>query len=363
MYRYETIAKELIDGLSNGKYTGGRLPSERALMDSFGVQRSTIRRALATLRSHGIIEVAPNRRPFVKELDPTAFERKPLPTSGNILFSVETIRESTARFDIEMGLHQALSDLGYGVIHHDPVQSPFPTPERIAQSNIIAAVIWAHMPASRQSLQRLKDALPLVLVDRRIAGFGSDFVGFDDEAGGRGATDHLLSLGHRRIGFLSGEVGAETVSERWRGYSAALVDADVMPEPEWILHLAHMRQMSVEMSHQYLESFISQSACPLTAVVCASDSTAAILIGFLRATGRSVPGDVSVIGFGDLLPDYLRAIGLTTMAQTFTDVGCNAAQLLIARLAENSPDGIYREIRLPMRLVVRSSSAAAPSPG
>jgi LacI family transcriptional regulator len=80
------------------------------------------------------------------------------------------------------------------------------------------------------------------------------------------------------------------------------------------------------------------------------------LIHFLRATGRRIPEEVAVVGYGDLLPDYLRAIGLTTVAQTFIEVGLKAGAIMLKRLSLPSSATIRNEeIRLRVRLVERDS--------
>lgn len=368
MFRYKVIAHDLEQSLAKGAFEDGRLPSERALMQRYGVQRNTVRRALETLQASGLIVLQPNRRPFVAGAPPErALHRRSAAhgsaSPASIVLCVQRIRESTARYDIEAGLHASLSGSGLRVVHFDPLQAEaagLPDPAFLKECNVIGAAVWAQTPVNSGLLRQLSRQLPVVLVDRQVAGFESDFVGFDDQTGGRMATEHFLALGHERIGFLAGEVGAETVNDRWLGYRCALHDAGIVPVEEWALHLAHMRKMPDVMTHGYLDRFIRQTGKPLTAVVCSSDGTAAILIAFLRATGRAVPGDVAVLGYGDLLPELLRAIGLTTIAQSFSEAGLQAGRLLLSRLNGETTPTAYVEVRLPVKLVVRSSCGGAP---
>lgn len=71
--------------------------------------------------------------------------------------------------------------------------------------------------------------MSLVLIDRRVPGLTADYVGFQDRAGGYQITSHLLRLGHRQIGFVSGEPQASTVQERLAGYRDALTNAGIAP--------------------------------------------------------------------------------------------------------------------------------------
>src|SRR6201999_1939089 len=121
----------------------------------------------------------------------------------------------------------------------------------------------------------------------------------DDADGARRATEHLLRLGHRRIGFLSAEPEAATVQARVRGYRAAVEGARQNSREEWILHASHsVRSLAPTTMKAYLE----QGNEPLTAVLCANDTIAVLLIRLLREAGKRVPEDIAVIGFGNSLP-------------------------------------------------------------
>lgn len=363
MYRYETIANDLKQRIQSGRLPDGRLPSERALMQQFGVQRNTIRRALASLQADGLIVTESKRRATVAagEVGADAAGAPAPALSGSVILAVEKIDESTARHDIERGLRQVFKDTRLSLLYFDTGQASvasggLPSDEFLEHNDAAGLIVWPATPVDTAALRRVRRRLPVVLVDRRALGFEADFVGFDDEGGGRLVTETLLKQGRRRIGFLTGEIGAETVEGRWRGYRLALEAAGIYPDPALALQIANLRQLPISLLHRYLEAFVAQDGEPLDAVVCTSDSTAVNLIHFLRATGRRIPDDVAVVGYGDLLPDYLRALGLTTVAQTFVDIGVRAGEIMLRRLlSPPEPLSRFEEVRLGVRLVVRES--------
>jgi DNA-binding LacI/PurR family transcriptional regulator len=172
-------------------------------------------------------------------------------------------------------------------------------------------------------------------------------------------TEHLIAQGHRRIGFLGDEAFAETVQMRWRGYTLALQEAGITPLTRWI---ALFHDMKVPMFADYMKRFLEGEGEPVTAVVCSNDTTALVFLNFLRGAGYRVPEDVAVTGYGNLLPDYMDALELTTMAQPFEEVGQIAGKILLEQLAMRGKDKTspvsFTQVDLPVELIVRSSSTA-----
>ena len=396
IYRYEEIASALRKRIAAGEYAPmERLPSERTLTGEFKVQRDTIRRALEVLESERRIFRDTTRGTFVAPTTGSAAAargggggpepRYAVPGGAGIgsraadaprrvtnaatrcvLLGVRRADTSTAPAAVMRGLAQVLGEQGYPVLWHDAhaksdgdprtaSDSLVPPLELLMARSVVGAVLWPEMPAPVARLRALRDAMPLVLVDRRVPGFESDFVGFDDCAGGRAVTEHLLGLGHRRIGFLSGEPEATTVQERQRGYVSALEAAGIAVQPNWVMHQQGGTQL---IPPAVLDAYIASGGAPLTAIVCANDLIAAHLIGHARSSGMRVPEDVAVTGFGNLLPGVLDAFGVTTVAQPFEKVGCIAGDILLSRLGRRGASGAIREVELPMDLIVRETCGA-----
>ena len=141
------------------------------------------------------------------------------------------------------------------------------------------------------------------------------------------------------------------MQQRWRGYAEALESAQIpLNESDVLLFNGIADQAFAAYLPPFLDGF---GKAPLSAVVCSNDSTALRLLRFLRAEERTA----AVTGYGDLLPNYMEAMGLTTVSQPFEDLGRAVGTLLLSRLAESGGGPAdFRQIDLPVHLIVRSST-------
>jgi DNA-binding LacI/PurR family transcriptional regulator len=281
---------------------------------------------------------------------------------GVVLVVTPRNNSSTALESLLQGLAAELAPTGHTIRYFDSQPPPgrvtqqLPSREFLTENNIVGVAVWPHSTADAAELDRLRAEVPVVLIDRRIPGFAADMVGFDNAAGGRTVTAHLLSLGHRRIGFFGDEVFAETVQQRWRGYATALEEAGI---PSHSNDTLFFNGVTDAVFDAFLPLFLGGfGRSPLTAVVCSNDNNALRLLRWLRENER----EIAVTGYGDLLPHYLGAMGLTTVSQPFEEVGRAVAGLLRTRLGESGgPRRPYRQIDLPVHLIVRDTAAPPPA--
>lgn len=193
--------------------------------------------------------------------------------------------------------------------------------------------------------------LPCVLLLRNPSGPRMDFVGSDEVAAGADAVNHLLALGHRRIGFLAEKRGILTVTARLRGYRGALVAAGITPSPEWELTVP----FSVEGAYQGIKHLLGLSERP-TALLLQSDLLAPGVFAAAREAGLRIPDDLALVGSGDHYFSPFLEVPLTTMRRPVANLGAMAVQLLLERIAD--PDGEPRQIIIPSTLVIRRSCGA-----
>ncbi len=200
--------------------------------------------------------------------------------------------------------------------------------------------------------------LELVVVDAPVdanvsPGFGRGVsIGFsivqsDHAAGGRRATEHLLSLGHRTVHLVAGPQTSFASAERERGWRLALGQAGA-EEPRII-----RGDWTAASGHRAAETFASDPA--VTAVFAANDQMALGVIRALAEAGRRVPEDVSVVGFDDIADAADYRPPLTTIRQDFDLLGERA----VAALTGAIEDGRRGIDTVPTSLVVRASTAAA----
>ncbi|MES2460495.1 MAG: LacI family DNA-binding transcriptional regulator [Armatimonadota bacterium] len=198
--------------------------------------------------------------------------------------------------------------------------------------------------------------IPVAVLDSVPPLEGGSRIVSDDIEGCRQAIDHLQALGHTRIAYIG---GGDTVVGRLReeGYRQAMAERG-LPIPPGFLEMGKWLQDQTEMATRRL--FQDRPLTP-TAVFCADDKTAMVTTRTLRQMGLTVPGDVSVVGFANLVMAAYNDPPLTTIAQPFHEMGRSAVRRLLC-LAEKAEQGedisaTYDEERLPTKLIVRQSTA------
>ncbi len=223
----------------------------------------------------------------------------------------------------------------------------------VARHHAAATVIISLPPSTADTLQLLRQAAPVVLVDVRSDAFPGD--GIDDIAGGMIATRHLLGLGHRRIGFVGDAedrfIGNPASANRRHGYEQVLFDAGIDIRPDDIALAPH----GMDTAKAAALDLLDRSDRP-TAVFAASDVQAFGVMDAARSLGLDVPGDVSVVGFDDIVT--ARLVGLTTVRQHLEVSGVRAGLRLLELLGQPLP---FEMPEFPeLELVTRSTTA---SPG
>ncbi|MBD0747412.1 LacI family DNA-binding transcriptional regulator [Streptomyces sp. CBMA152] len=171
---------------------------------------------------------------------------------------------------------------------------------------------------------------------------------FDNRGGSQRLTEHLLALGHRRIGYIAGPEERTTTRHRLEGHRAALATAGVAPGP--VVHGSYDRRSGYDATLELL-----RRDQELTAVVAANDTVALGACAALRDRGLAVPGDVSVAGFDDL-PFSMDAVpALTTVRLPLYEAGARAGRLAMGK--EPVPPGGIATVH--GELMVRGSTGRA----
>ena len=197
----------------------------------------------------------------------------------------------------------------------------------------------------------LQTGLPVVFIGETPDVQGGAVIDVDSEAGAFLATQHLISLGHRRIGMMCGD-GTAGNRERIAGFRRAFA-AQNLPLNEALLYPTYAWEgIGYEKGKEILS--LPENERP-TAIFCFNDEMA---FGLLRATherGVRVPESLSVVGFDDIPPAPLASPPLTTVRQLLGLIGRRAVEILLGIVeGELPPD--FREIVAP-ELIVRSSTA------
>lgn len=204
-------------------------------------------------------------------------------------------------------------------------------------------------PPVHAELRRLN--VPMVLVDPAgVPTLDIPTIGATNWAGGLRATEHLISLGHRRIGFIAGPPRLLCSRARLDGYRAALEAAGLPMSDDLIVPGDFYHESGYSSGTALLNL-----ADPPTAIFASSDQMAFGAYEAVRRRGLRVPDDVSVVGFDDLPEARWSSPPLTTVRQPLAEMGLLAARTVL-RLARGEPVDTPR-VELSTDLVVRDSSA------
>jgi LacI family transcriptional regulator len=189
--------------------------------------------------------------------------------------------------------------------------------------------------------------VPFVLVDR-IVDADVDQVGVENEPGACVLVEHLLSLGHRRIGMVTGLPGLSTSVEREVGYRRAHQRRRVEVDPSLLV----CGESSVDGGRRAVYRLLDRPEPP-TALFTANNAMTLGALTALENRGVAVPGDMAVVAFDDFEFSPLVRPRLTTAAQPCHAMGARAIQLLLRRLAE--PDLPAQTVRIPASIEHRES--------
>lgn len=218
-----------------------------------------------------------------------------------------------------------------------------------------AGAIWIPATEDREAALRLIEyEVPLVVLDRRVTNIRCPAVVADNLRGGYVATEHLIALGHQRIGCIARPVGLSHSQDRILGYQAALHDHELANDETLIARGGFRLEDGYQATFRLLDS-----EPPPTAIFAYNDIMA---MGALRAAherGLQVPRDFSIVGFDDIPQAAFACPALTTVSQPKFDMGRRGAELLLDLIAGKTPPA-ETDAPLEVQLVIRESTAQTP---
>ena len=218
-----------------------------------------------------------------------------------------------------------------------------------ADGLIVAVTLGNHAYLRSWPTQRL----PLVSIDRLPSELSIDAVLLDNMGGARQAVEHLITLGHKRIGIVTGIPGITTTEERVTGYQQALA-AYGMPFDPALIAEGNSR---IDGGERAALQLLTQEAARPTALFV---TNGLMVIGALQAidlVGLRCPQDIALVGFDDFEWAAIMHPRLTTVYQPTYEIGQKAAQLLFERLEKR--DSPPQVVRLQPHLIIRESCGAA----
>jgi DNA-binding LacI/PurR family transcriptional regulator len=264
------------------------------------------------------------------------------------------------------GVSQAAEEARLGLLLVPAPLREGRNPGTVAEAAVDGFVIYCLAEDDPLVDLALERRLPLVLVEQPPRE-GVPSVETDDVAGARAAAEHLLGLGHERLGVVSFELGRDASGSlanlerqreatyrpsrlRLEGYRAAVEDAGLSWE---VVPVYEATENTPEQGRKAAEVLLSLEERP-TAILSLSDQLALGVFKAARKMGLSIPGDLSVVGFDDVPEASRTDPPLTTVYQPHVEKGLTAGRMLVAQLGGEEPRS---QGPLPTRLVVRGSTA------
>jgi LacI family transcriptional regulator len=253
---------------------------------------------------------------------------------------------------IYKGVEDMARQLGYSVIlvNTGPRSQEEDPNIALLKEKRVDGFILATAYTTDESLERLRrDNYPVVLVNRRVPGMTDRFVAPDDALGAQLAVTHLIELGHKRIGHISGPLYTETGLSRFTAYRRCLKEHGLPFVPSWVQESDFNEERGYAAMAQLL-----QVPDPPTAVFCANDLVAIGAIRKARESGLEVPRDLSIVGFNDLPWTDRIQPPLTTIRIPLYEMGSMAARMLLQIIAGQQPDPPFWVA--PPEMVIRAST-------
>lgn len=317
-----------------------------------GVSHTTVSRAL---RGHSAISAATTARiqKLAQEMGyvPSAVAQSLLSRQTYTIGMVITTIADPFVSHVVNGAEQTAQKAGYSLFlaisHNDP-EKEIAVVETLQRRRVDAIIVTSSRVGSLYSDQLEKIQVPIVLINNQEEGEYLYSVSIDDVQGARLAVEHLISLGHHRIGYVTTAHRPKSNGQRLFGYQAVLEEAGISTDPGLIF--------SENCDDDFVCGQAALSFClkhQITAVFCYNDVTAIGLLTACRQKGIAVPENLSIIGFDDIDATLFVMPPLTTIRQPRYSLGEIAMTMIL-----NLLDG--RDVQdkvLPCQLIVRESTS------
>ena len=259
---------------------------------------------------------------------------------------------------IVMAIEERAHELGYDVLFAHSLNKP--EREELCLRRFLArrveglfiSPVYRFEAEARIYQEILTSKIPTVLLGPPAA-FCKSFVSveIEEQLASYVATQHLISLGHKRIAYLTGPPVAPWSHERFEGYRRALREAGLGVDDKLVFQSGSTIEDGTNAALQILNE-----GCQATAVQAVSDLVAIGCANALLSQGLRIPDDISIVGFGNILTSEHFRVPLTTVRQPKFRMGIAAVEMMMSLIRGES----VQSKRLPAELVERKSSAPPP---
>jgi DNA-binding LacI/PurR family transcriptional regulator len=339
--KYVHVKQKIIERIKNGTIVD-KLPGERVFATELDVSYMTIRKAITELVDEGILYKNTTKGTFVSN-------RKISPkTTRNIGFFLdEAIKEGISSPYYSMvfkAIEKVAKKDGYNVLLFSDSEAINP----LNNQKKVDGVVVCCFPRLENKIQEIKNLLPLVLLDNIANDKSIPSITIDNFNSCYESANYLWTLGHRRIGFVSGLLDSNICIERLHGYKSALKSHGIDEDKTLIFK----GDYSYESGSKAAKYFLALPELP-TSIMFANDSMAIGAMKVIQESGLSIPDDISIIGFDDIEIASRIFPSLTTNAAPINTIAEKAVSMIISAI--NGKDIEYQHIIMPAQLIIRLS--------
>lgn len=215
----------------------------------------------------------------------------------------------------------------------------------------VGGIIFADIIGNREKVEEtIASGIPCIVINNYVEDLDINCIAIDNIGGAQAATSYLVSLGHKKIAHISGDLITQAAAHRLEGYIQALEKNNIKVRQDYIIKTDYSRGQA----RQATEDLLKMTDSP-TAVFIASDSMALEVMTVAREMGRQIPQDLSIVGFDDNPSGLYGPVALTTVRQPLVRMAQMSVEELNRMLSSKKKIEI-KKIVLPTELVIRESA-------
>ena len=297
-----------------------KLPGERTLAKELGFSYMTIRKAIDNLVSEGLLYKVPTKGTFVSTKKKT--KRNKTLNIGYFLDKSVVAGISSPYYSLIFhAIEKEASKHNYSLVYFSDVSEN--KLRKVLKK--LDGVIATCMPRVENIIQEIKESVPVVVLDNSAADKTIPSVILDNYNADVESVDYICSLGHKRIGFMTGLADSDVGKNRYAGYQHGLSKNGLALDES----LVFRGDYSFRSGLKGAEYFLSLQDRP-SAIICANDSMAIGAMRWLHQVGVKVPEEMSIVGFDDIEVASQIVPALTTVAVPINEI----AEISVAMLKD-----------------------------
>ena len=323
-----------------------KLPGERSLAKELGYSYMTIRKAIENLVDQGVLYKVPTKGTYVNK---DGYHKKKTSTIGYFLDSSIKSGISSPYYSLLLNaIEKEAGKHDYSVVYFSDT-SVGRLKKTLAK---LDGVIATCFPRIEDTILEIKQNVPLVVIENSSADKTISSVIIDNFNANVESVDYISSLGHQKIGFMTGLEDSDIGKSRYAGYKHGLHKNNIEANQELVFRGNYSYEAGVEGA----EYFLSLEEIP-SGIICANDSMALGAMQKFHQEGYDVPQDISIIGFDDIDVASQIVPKLTTVRAPVNQIAKHAFTILKDLIHGKEPE--QQHVTLAANLVIRDSCVQA----